>query len=146
VACCTGYGGKWLSASHTSWRNRENLFDLAAMLQAGRGSIPGRGNIYIFSTASRQDLGPNQPLIEWVLGEGGLFFLEVKRSVHVADNSPPSLQQGLVLRFFALTPLVNLHHFLICALSFSALTPLGWFICIYFSIFFLSKHPFLMTF
>ena len=32
----------------------------------------------------------------------------------------------LVYAFFGLTPLANLHHHLICALSLSVLTPFGW--------------------
>jgi hypothetical protein len=33
----------------------------------GRGSNPGRGKIFLFSTASRPALRPTQPLIQWVL-------------------------------------------------------------------------------
>jgi hypothetical protein len=31
----------------------------------GRGLIPGRCKIFLFSTASRPDLGPTQPPIQW---------------------------------------------------------------------------------
>jgi hypothetical protein len=34
--------------------------------QDGRGSIRGRGKIFLFSTASRPALGPTQPPIQWV--------------------------------------------------------------------------------
>jgi hypothetical protein len=34
----------------------------------GRGSIPSRGKIFLFSTASRPALGPIQPPIQWVQG------------------------------------------------------------------------------
>jgi hypothetical protein len=34
----------------------------------GWGSIPGRGEIFLFSTVSRPALGPSQPPVQWVMG------------------------------------------------------------------------------
>jgi hypothetical protein len=34
-----------------------------------RGSIPGRGNIILFSILSRPALGTTQPPIQWILGD-----------------------------------------------------------------------------
>jgi hypothetical protein len=34
----------------------------------GLGSIPDKGDIFVFSKASRPALGPTQPPIQWVLG------------------------------------------------------------------------------
>jgi hypothetical protein len=48
-----------------------------------RVSIPGRGKIFLFSTTSTQALGPNQPLIQWILGIG---FPGVKRQGCAADH------------------------------------------------------------
>jgi hypothetical protein len=33
-----------------------------------QGSVPGRGKIFLFSAASRPDVGPTQPPVQWVLG------------------------------------------------------------------------------
>jgi hypothetical protein len=33
-----------------------------------RGSVPGRGKIFLYSTASRPTLGPTQPPSQWVSG------------------------------------------------------------------------------
>jgi hypothetical protein len=52
----------------------------------GRGSIPGRGNIFLFSTASRPAMGPTQPLIQKV---PRALFQRAKRSGSEADHSPP---------------------------------------------------------
>jgi hypothetical protein len=49
-------------------------------------SIPSRGNIFPFSTVSRQDLGPTQPPIQWVAMD---IFPGVKRPGREADHSPP---------------------------------------------------------
>jgi hypothetical protein len=53
----------------------------------GRGSVPGRGKIFLFSIASSPVLGPTQPTIQWVsrsLSSG------LKRPGREADHSPPS--------------------------------------------------------
>jgi hypothetical protein len=38
----------------------------------GRGSIPGKGKTFLFSTACRTVLGPTQPPIQWVSGATSL--------------------------------------------------------------------------
>jgi hypothetical protein len=48
----------------------------------GRGWIPGRGKIFLFSTASRPVLGPTQPPIQWV---PGTLSPGVKRSGREAE-------------------------------------------------------------
>jgi hypothetical protein len=52
-----------------------------------RGSIPGRGEVILSSTASRPALGPTQPPIQWVTEA---LPLGVKRLGREADHSPPS--------------------------------------------------------
>jgi len=52
----------------------------------GFNSRGGLG-IILFTTVSRMDLGPTQPPIQWV---PGALSLEIKRSGHEADHSPPS--------------------------------------------------------
>jgi hypothetical protein len=57
-------------------------------LWAGRPDlIPGRGKIFLFSTASRLALGLTQPPIQSVLGA---IFPGAKRQGHEADYSPLS--------------------------------------------------------
>jgi hypothetical protein len=53
----------------------------------GRGSNPGRGKIFLFSTSSTPAPGPNQPPIQWV---SEAIFQGVERSERKADYSPPS--------------------------------------------------------
>jgi hypothetical protein len=53
----------------------------------GRGSNPGRGKIFMFSTASRPAMGPTQPPIQWV---PGTISPGLKRPKREGDNSPPS--------------------------------------------------------
>jgi hypothetical protein len=53
----------------------------------GQGSIPGKGKIFIFSTASKSALGPTQPPLQWV---PGAIFPGVKRPGLQADNLPSS--------------------------------------------------------
>jgi hypothetical protein len=53
----------------------------------GRSSIPYRGKIFMFSTASRPALGPTQPSIQWV---SEAISTEVRRQEHETDGSFPS--------------------------------------------------------
>jgi hypothetical protein len=53
----------------------------------GRGPVPGRDKILLFSTTSRPSLGPTQPPIHWV---PGAISLRLKRQGREADHSPPS--------------------------------------------------------
>jgi hypothetical protein len=54
-------------------------------------SVPGKGKIFLFSTAARPALGPTQPPIQWVLGD---LSLGIKRQGREADRSPPSSAEG----------------------------------------------------
>jgi hypothetical protein len=57
--------------------------------------------IFLYSIASRPDLGPNQPPIQWV---PGALSLEVKRSRREDDQSPPSsadVKNGGVIRLIS---------------------------------------------
>jgi hypothetical protein len=49
--------------------------------------VPVRVKNFLFSTASRSNLGPNQPPIQWVPGAP---FPVVKRPGREADHSPPA--------------------------------------------------------
>jgi hypothetical protein len=55
--------------------------------QDGRGWIPGKDTIFLFSIASRLTLGPTQPPIQCV---PGALSPGVKRLGREADHSPPS--------------------------------------------------------
>jgi hypothetical protein len=52
-----------------------------------RGSIPGRGKIFLFSTTSGPPMGPTQSPIQWAVG---IIFPGVKRHRREANQSPPS--------------------------------------------------------
>jgi hypothetical protein len=52
-----------------------------------RASIPGKGKIFLFSTASRLALGPTQPPIQWVQGA---LSPGLKRPGRESDQSPQS--------------------------------------------------------
>jgi hypothetical protein len=52
-----------------------------------RGSVPDRGEIILFSIASRPTFGPTQPPIKWIPGAPSPG---VKRPGREADHSPPS--------------------------------------------------------
>jgi hypothetical protein len=53
----------------------------------GQGSISGRGKIFLFSAASRPDLGPTQLPIQWV---PGALSPGLKQPGREADHSHPS--------------------------------------------------------
>jgi hypothetical protein len=53
----------------------------------GRGLIPSKCKIFIFSLASRQTVGRTQPPIQWV---PGAIPLGVKQSARETNHSPPS--------------------------------------------------------
>jgi hypothetical protein len=53
----------------------------------GRGSVPGKSKIFLFSTASRPVLGSTHPPIQWV---PRVVPPEVKRLGREAGHSPPS--------------------------------------------------------
>jgi hypothetical protein len=52
-----------------------------------RGSIHGKGKIFLFSTASRSVLGSTQPHMRWIVGT---IFQGVKEPGREADHSPTS--------------------------------------------------------
>jgi hypothetical protein len=52
-----------------------------------RSSSPGKVKNFLFSTSSRQVLGPTQPPIQWI---SGALSPKVKRSGREADHSPTS--------------------------------------------------------
>jgi hypothetical protein len=62
--------------------------------------------IFLFTTASRQVLGPTQPPIQWELGA---LSLGVKRSGREADYSPPSSAEIKNACSYTSTPPVRLH-------------------------------------
>jgi hypothetical protein len=51
------------------------------------GSIPARGQIFLFSIASRLAPGPAQPPMQWV---PGAISPGIKRPGPEADHTPPS--------------------------------------------------------
>jgi hypothetical protein len=60
---------------------------MSVIVQESRGSIPGRGKIFLFSIASRPPLGPTEPPIQWV---SGAVSSGVKRQGREAEHSPSS--------------------------------------------------------
>jgi hypothetical protein len=66
----------------------------------GQRSIPLKVKIFLFFTASRQALGPNQPPLQWV---PGALLPGIKRPVCEANHSPPSIAEiksgGVYLHF-----------------------------------------------
>jgi hypothetical protein len=61
----------------------------------GWGSIPIRGNSFLFSTVSRPALGPTQSPIQWVLE---VLSLGIKQPGHEADLSPLSSAEVKIVR------------------------------------------------
>jgi hypothetical protein len=53
----------------------------------GRGSIPGRGKVFLFSVVFRPALGSTQPPVQWALGA---LPPGVKRPWHEANHELPS--------------------------------------------------------
>jgi hypothetical protein len=53
----------------------------------GPGSIPGKGKIFLFSTASKRALRPTHAPIQWAQGN---LSPEVKRAGREAGHSPPT--------------------------------------------------------
>jgi hypothetical protein len=83
--------GAWFSSEIMNFKSKDLLVtqdSSVGIVTDGWGSIPGRGGIFLFSTASRPALGPTEPpiqLICWGLLQGG-----VKRPGCESDKSPPS--------------------------------------------------------
>jgi hypothetical protein len=72
-----------LSQSLYCQKSRDSSVGIAAGYRLdGRGPIPDKGNIFLFSIKSRQVLGPTQPAFQWVP--------RIKRPGREADHSPPS--------------------------------------------------------
>jgi hypothetical protein len=53
----------------------------------GRGSIPDRGQIFLFSTASKPAIGPTQPPTQYAAGDPSP---EIKRPGREAEHPPQS--------------------------------------------------------
>jgi hypothetical protein len=69
----------------------------------GRGSIPGRGKVFLISIASRPALESTQPPIQWVPES---LSSKLKWLGREADHSPPSSSD--VRNGGAVTPLPNM--------------------------------------
>jgi hypothetical protein len=65
-----------------------------------------RLGIFLFTTASRLDLGPTQPPIQWVLGT---LSLGAKRPGREADPSPPSSAEVKNAWSYTSSPPIHLH-------------------------------------
>jgi hypothetical protein len=65
------------------WRNRNLVLGLNDWWFESRQEL----GIFLFTTASRLALGPNQPPIQWV---PGAISLGVRRPRRESDHSPPS--------------------------------------------------------
>jgi hypothetical protein len=80
--------GKIIVNHHSEFRSWDSSVSIVMGCGLdGRGLNPGRGMIFLLSTASRLALGPTQPPIQWL---PGAISQEVKRPVREADHLPPS--------------------------------------------------------
>jgi hypothetical protein len=62
-------------------------------MQSGLSSSPGSGGIFLFSTPSRQALGPIQSPIQWVTS---LLSPEVKWPARETDHLPPASSEVFI--------------------------------------------------
>jgi hypothetical protein len=72
-----------------------------------------RLGVFLFTTMSRLDLGPTQP-IQWV---PGVLFLGKKRPGHEADYSPPSSVEIKNAWSYTSTPPIRLLHGMVPSLK-----------------------------
>jgi hypothetical protein len=80
-----------LEVFHDAIGSRDSSVGIATGCRLdGRGSIPGKGKNFFFSTVSRQALGPIQPNIQWVQGA---LSPGVKRPGHETDHSPSNAEK-----------------------------------------------------
>jgi hypothetical protein len=82
--------------------------------QRGRGSSPGRGEIFLLSTSSRPVLGPTHPPIQWV---PGALYPEVKRPGCKANHSPPTSAEVKNTWIYTSAPPIRLHDVVLNWLS-----------------------------
>jgi hypothetical protein len=65
-------------------RSRDSSVGIAAGYRLdGRGSVPDRGKIFVYSTATSSPLGPPQPPVQWV---PRALYTGVKRPELEADH------------------------------------------------------------
>jgi hypothetical protein len=63
---------------------------------------------FFFSIVSRPVLGPSQPSIEWLPGEGGTVSLGIWKQGHEADHSLPSSVESSMVELY-LYSLIYVH-------------------------------------
>jgi hypothetical protein len=83
----------------------EGIFSSRMIGVLGFNSRRGRG-IFLFTTASRTDLRPTQPPIQWV---SGVLSLGVKRPGREAEHSLPSSAEVKNAWSYTSTPPICLH-------------------------------------
>jgi hypothetical protein len=89
---------------NSNYRSRDRTVSIRTCYGLdGRGSIPSRSKIFLFSIVFRLALGPTQPPAQW---ERGDFSPDVKRPGREADHLPPSTAE--VKNGEAITPLSHL--------------------------------------